>query len=172
MLTGKDTCLSAFEGADSEQLFAWINTPELVRLNAPFKPVHAASHAEWFAALGRDPSRIAFAIRSMPKRRLLGMVQLIEIHPVHRNAEMIIRIGAAADQGKGHGSAALRLLLDFAWRDLNLHRVAARAFATNKRAIAAYKKSGFVHEGTAREAAFIDGSWTDMVLFGAVNPGA
>jgi len=164
MLIGDTVALTAFEPADRDRLFQWINSPELVRLSAPFRPVHAAAHVDWFAALGRDASRVAFAIRlrgdGLSIGRLIGMVQLIDIDIIHRNAEMIIRIGEAAEQGKGRGTETLNLLLDHAWRDLNLHRVAARAFATNRRAIAAYRKAGFAIEGTLREAAFIDGAWS------------
>jgi RimJ/RimL family protein N-acetyltransferase len=170
MLIANSTALTAFEAADNAQLFEWINEPDLVRLSAPFRPIHAASHAEWFAALENDRSRVAFAIRTVPERRLVGVVQLIGIDPVHRNAEMIIRIGDRKEQGKGRGSEALQLLLGYAWQDLNLHRVGTRAFATNKRAIAAYKKAGFAVEGQLRDAAFIAGAWTDIVVMGVLNP--
>jgi RimJ/RimL family protein N-acetyltransferase len=170
MLIGKSVALTAFEDSDSAQLFAWINDPELVRLSAPFRPVHAVSHGEWLSALAADRSRVAFAIRALPARQLIGVVQLAAIDPVHRNAEMIIRIGEPSEQGKGRGSEALKLLLAHAWKDLNLHRVGTRAFATNARAIAAYKKAGFSVEGQLREAAFIDGAWTDLVVMGVLNP--
>lgn len=171
MLKGRSVALDALVDGDQAKLYEWINSPDLVRLSAPYRPVHAPSHADWFAGLARDRSRVIFAIRSLPKRRLVGVVQLVNIDPVHRRAEMIIRIGERSAQGRGKGSEALRLLIDYAWRDLNLHRIEARAFATNKRAIAAYKKVGFAIEGRLREAAFIDGAWTDMVVLGIVKPG-
>lgn len=170
MLKGKSVTLGSFVDSDRPKLFKWINSPDLVRLSAPFRPVHAPAHADWFRALARDRSRVAFAMRSVPRRRLIGVVQLVGIDPIHRCAEMIIRIGERNEQGRGRGSEALRLLLDHAWRDLNLHRVEARAFATNKRAIASYKKVGFAIEGRLREAAFIDRAWTDIVVLGIVNP--
>ena len=64
------------------------------------------------------------------------------------------------------------MLLDFAWRDLNLRRITAQVFADNARAIASYRKAGFVEEGRLRDGAFIDGAWTDVVIVGAVNPTA
>jgi RimJ/RimL family protein N-acetyltransferase len=171
MPTDQTTALTEFEPDDMKLLFQWINTPELVRFNAAYRPVQPGPHADWFAALGRDHSRVTFAIRAMPGRRLVGMVQLVDIDPVHRSAEAQIRIGAVAEQGQGRGSWALRQIVDFAWRDLNLHRVTAHAFATNGRAVAAYKKAGFELEGQMREAAHIDGKWTDIVVLGVLRPG-
>jgi RimJ/RimL family protein N-acetyltransferase len=170
VLKAESVALDSFVEDDRSKLYSWINSPELVRLSAPFRPVHAPTHADWFAELARDRSRVAFAIRTLPRRRLIGVVQLVGIDPIHRCAEMIIRIGERAEQGKGRGSEALRLLLDYAWRDLNLHRVEARAFDTNKRAIATYKKVGFAIEGKLREAAFIDCAWTDIIVLGILNP--
>jgi UDP-4-amino-4,6-dideoxy-N-acetyl-beta-L-altrosamine N-acetyltransferase len=160
--------LSSIRPEDSETLFRWINDPETVRFNAAYKPVHWAGHEEWCRSLAATPAKQVFAIRA--GERLVGVVQLIDIDPVHRSAELTIRIGEDADRGRGYGTAALRLATDFAWRDLNLHRVWVRVFADNARAIAAYKKVGFVDEGTLREAAHIDGRYVDTRVFGMLRP--
>jgi RimJ/RimL family protein N-acetyltransferase len=96
-------------------------------------------------------------------------VQLTDIDPVHRSAELTIRIGDESERGAGHGTEALKQTIDFAWRDLNLHRVWLRVFADNTRAIRAYKKAGFVEEGVMRDAAHIDGRYVDMALLGIIR---
>jgi UDP-4-amino-4,6-dideoxy-N-acetyl-beta-L-altrosamine N-acetyltransferase len=159
--------LSSISAEDSETLFRWVNDSETVRYNAPYKPVHWANHDEWVKSLAKTTNRVVFAIRSGDKP--IGVVQLIDIDPVHRSAELTIRIGDEAQRGAGHGTAALKQTIEFAWRDLNLHRVWLRVFADNGRAIAAYKKSGFVHEGTMRDAAHIDGRYIDMLILGIVR---
>ena len=170
MLKGKLVSLGAFEQDDRDVLYGWINDRSLVLLSAAWKPVHGPNHDDWFKSALNQPGRIIFAIRSNGDGRLVGVVQLIDLNQVHRHAEMVIRIGADADQSKGYGTDALRLLLDFAWRDANLHRVSARVFADNKRAIRCYEKSGFSIEGRQRDGAFIDGAWVDVVFLGAINP--
>ena len=161
--------LTSIRPEDSETLFRWINDPETVRFNAAYKPVHWTGHEEWCRSLGASPAKQVFAIRV--DDRLVGVVQLIDIDAVHRSAELLIRIGEEADRGRGYGTQALRLATDFAWRDLNLHRVWLRVFTDNARAIAAYRKAGFVEEGTLREAAHIDGRYVDMRVFGMLRPG-
>lgn len=169
MLTGKKVKLMAVQKSDREILYGWINDAELVRFNAPYRPVEPEEHAAWFDGLHRDPSRVVFAVRDICDERLIGLVQLIDINPVHRSAEMVIRIGSAEHRGRGCGSETLVLLLDFAWRDLNLHRVMAHVFADNNRAIVAYRKVGFAEEGRLREAAFIDGQWKDVIVMAALS---
>jgi RimJ/RimL family protein N-acetyltransferase len=149
---------------DKERLFEWINDPQTVRFNAPFRPVSPAMHERWFQAIGSDPSRILFAVRILADATLVGTVQLVGIHPVHRSAELIIRIGDERQRGRGYGTEAVQLLVDFAWHDLNLHRVFLHVFADNERAIRVYRNAGFAEEGRLVEAAFIDGTWRDVLV--------
>lgn len=154
---------------DAEQLFAWINNRATVIWNAGFRPVHEATHVAWFAAVQRRTDMAIFAIRTRPGNGLIGTCQLHSIDPVHRSAELQIRIGAAEARGQGFGTDALRLLLGFGFADLNLERVHLHVFADNRRAIAAYERVGFVHEGMARRAAFVDGRYRDVVLMGMLR---
>ena len=66
---------------------------------------------------------------------------------------MIVCIGEPEFRGRGYATDALRLLLAFAWHDLNLHRVTARAFANNERATGTYRRACFREEGRMREDA-------------------
>ncbi|SFC50117.1 GNAT family N-acetyltransferase [Tropicimonas isoalkanivorans] len=52
---------------------------------------------------------------------------------------------------------------------MGLHRVDLRVLSFNTRAIACYRACGFVHEGTEREAAFIDGEWHDDWIMGILS---
>jgi hypothetical protein len=96
--------LSSIRPEDSPTLFRWINDPETVRFNAAYKPVHWASHEEWCRSLAANPGKQVLAIRVGD--RLVGVVQLIDIDPVHRSAELTIRIGEDADRGCGYGTQA------------------------------------------------------------------
>jgi RimJ/RimL family protein N-acetyltransferase len=169
--TGAAVRLRAIRKEDSETLFRWVNDPALVRLSAPYRPVHEPTHEEWLRGVVGDRTRVAFAIEEAATGRLVGVVQLVDIHDVHRNAEMRIRIGDPDARGRGLGRAALRLLLDHAWRDLGLHRVFAYVFTTNERAGASYERVGFEHEGRLRDAAYIDGAWCDVLVMAVLDPG-
>ena len=68
--------------------------------------------------------------------------------------------------GQGIGTKALHLALSFGFETLALHRVELRVLEYNTRAIASYKKLGFVEEGRARQAALVDGTRYDDVIMG------
>jgi RimJ/RimL family protein N-acetyltransferase len=169
MLKGSAVRLTEILPVDSDILYGWINDAEAVRFNAPFAPITRSQHDEWFASIGKNPSKALFAIRPLDSDTLLGTVQLIDIHPVHRTAELTIRIGKDTDRGKGYGTDALKLVIDTAFRDMNLVRVWLRVFSTNKRAIRAYEKAGFEKEGVMRKAVWINGSRLDEVVMAVLR---
>ena len=154
--------LSAITMGDAPVLFRWINDRDLVLFNSAYRPVHESSHREWVAGLSRRRDLVAFGIRLKQGAKLIGVCQLTGINPVSRSAELQIRIGDAAARGRGLGLEAVRLLAAFGFRDLNLHRIALQVFATNTRAIKTYEAAGFRHEGTLRDAAYIDGRFVDV----------
>lgn len=155
--------------ADARVLFKWINDRELVLLSSAYRPVHEPTHAEWLRDLPHRADAVAFAVRLRRSRRLIGVCQLTGINRVHRSAELQIRIGDARWRGRGLGTEAVRLLVDFAFNDLNLHRVGLQVFRTNARAIRSYERAGFRREGTLREAAYVDGRYVDVLVMAVLH---
>jgi RimJ/RimL family protein N-acetyltransferase len=161
--------LAPLTAADSPALLDWINDRDLVVLNSPFRPVSAAQHSEWFDDIQRRADTVFLGIRIEPAGELIGTVQLHSIHPIHRSAELQIRIAKPSYRGRGYGSTAVRLALRLAFEDLNLNRLSLHVFSDNLRAIRTYEKAGFVREGLLRDAAFIGGAYVDVVVMGILR---
>jgi RimJ/RimL family protein N-acetyltransferase len=155
---------------DLSLLFCWANDVAAARLDCAYRPVDMMTHQQWWSGLGKDPSKVVFAIRKTTEPTIIGYVQIAGINPVHRSAELGIRIGAEKDRGHGYGKEALALAIEFCWCHLNLNRVQLIVFKHNERAISAYRSTGFKKEGLLRKAAFIDGAWVDVVLMAALRP--
>jgi RimJ/RimL family protein N-acetyltransferase len=169
VLRGDRIILAPLRDEDSRTLFDWINERDDVLLSAPYKPVHAADHRDWFDAIRSRQDVAIFGIRLLDDDRLIGSCQLYGIDPRARSAELQIRIGEADARDQGLGTEAVQLLLRHAFADLNLHRVQLRVFASNERAQGAYERAGFRHEGTLRDAAYVDGAWDDVVVMGLLR---
>lgn len=97
---------------------------------------------------------------------LVGHIRLDRIDARDRRASLAIGIDDPARLGKGIGTAALRLVRDYAFGPLGLHRLSLRVLADNERAIRAYRRCGFRIEGRERESALIDGHWHDDLIMG------
>lgn len=168
MLMGDRVALTELRRSDTEALFRWINDPETVRFNAPYSPVHEPGHFAWFDQVTTDARRIIFGIRSLGDAQIIGVLQLVNLHPIHRSAELIIRIGKDSNRGKGLGSEAVQLGIRYGFQHRNLQRVWLRVFADNLRAIRAYEKAGMEREGLLRRSCYIDGGWRDEVVMAAL----
>ena len=161
--------LSAITAADSPILWRWINNRQDVLLNAPYKPISERQHQAWFEEIQSRHDLVMFAIRLQKTHKLIGTCQLLNIHSIHRSAELQIRMGESAYRGAGYGTEAVELLLDFAFKDLNLQRVSLHVFRSNEAALRSYEKVGFVREGILRRSAHIDGEYVDMVVMGLLR---
>ncbi|MCZ9326686.1 spermidine N1-acetyltransferase [Nocardia farcinica] len=91
-----------------------------------------------------------------------GLVELVEIAPVHRKAEFQIII-APGHQGRGLATLATRKALDYAFAVLNLHKVYLIVDVANTKAIHIYRKLGFQDEGTLRDEYFAAGRYRDAL---------
>jgi RimJ/RimL family protein N-acetyltransferase len=71
--------------------------------------------------------------------------------------------------GRGYGTEAMRLVVNYAFAELNLARVGLEAFAYNTRAVRSYEKVGFSLEGRQREQMRRDGRRLDVVRMGILR---
>jgi RimJ/RimL family protein N-acetyltransferase len=155
---------------DTGSIFLWLNDVESVILDLTYRPVDWMKYNNWLEHFSQSEAQIIFAIRTIQQPKIIGFIAITKIDSVHRSAEIGIRIGAPSDRGKGYGKDAIKLALNYAWAHLNLHRVHLRVFESNRHAISAYRAAGFQHEGKLRQAAFVNGEWTDVVLMGILRP--
>ena len=63
----------------------------------------------------------------------------------------------------------MKVLLRYAFEELNLHRVNLSVFEYNPRAIRSYEKAGFRHEGRQRDALHRCGKRWDMLYMGILK---
>jgi ribosomal-protein-alanine N-acetyltransferase len=102
--------------------------------------------------------------------RILGNINLTQ---VHRGAFQSCVLGyslAAGEQGKGYMTEAVAGAVSFAFGTWTLHRVAASYMPSNDRSGAVLRRCGFQVEGNAPAYLFINGRWEDHVLTSITNP--
>ena len=98
----------------------------------------------------------------------VGSVTLFGQDELARHAEVGIALVPEA-RGRGIGTAAIALIVEFAFVRRNLRRLHLEAIASNTGAIRAYEKAGFAHEGRQREHAWVRGRYEDIVRMGMLR---
>src|SRR4029077_6502603 len=71
--------------------------------------------------------------------------------------------------GRGYGTDAMRVIVDYGFREMGLHRIQLGVAPFNPAGIRAYEKAGFVEEGRYRESVLHDGRWYDEVLMSILD---
>ena len=168
---GQNVRLNGVTKEDLPVLALWYQDPGFLRLwNAdPAKPRSEADLSKSLEEEAKKENAFRFAIRPLEGNDLLGVAEIDWILWNCGTGWVSIGFGDRAHWGKGYGADAMRLLLDYAFSELNLHRVQLTVFAYNERAIALYEKVGFVREGAYREFLYRDGARYDMYLYGLLR---
>lgn len=115
-----------------------------------------------------DDSRFMFIIRPVLSEEPLGFT-ILRVVWAHGDAWLGVGIGDRNYWGRGYGSEAVRLTLDYAFDELNLQRVSLTTLEANGRGRRAYEKCGFVYEGMLREASRYDGELMGEIFMGVLR---
>ena len=155
--------------ADLDVLFeiaADLETWEERNPDAPY-PLTRAQFDKRLAALAATPENaVSFVVDLNGKA--VGGASLFNFDLYAGHAEA--GIGLLPDaRGRGVGTAAIALLVEFGFARRNLRRIHLQAIASNTAAIRVYEKAGFVIEGLQREHAWVRGGYEDIVRMGILR---
>jgi diamine N-acetyltransferase len=172
MIYGDRIRLRHVEREDLPRFVEWLNDPEVRHGLAMYLPLSMAEEEGWFEkAIKGEPEERPLAIEAGGAEdwTLVGNCGFFNLEWRVRSAELGIFIGDQAFWNRGYGTEVMRLLLVHGFATLNLNRIYLRVFADNPRAIRAYEKAGFVHEGRMREAEYHDGLYLDVFLMSVLK---
>lgn len=157
--------LREIEEKDIEIINTWRNDKDLIDcLVSPFRYINIETDEKWFD--GYMKARVGqIRLSILDDKKLIGLVYLLDIDFVSRNAHLGIMIGDANYRHKGAGSFAIKEILNHAFNNLNLERVYLQTLEYNKPAINLYEKLGFKKEGIMRQAVFKNGKYVDLYLY-------
>jgi len=113
---------------------------------------------------------VMFAICRLGSDVAIGNCGFRDVDQHHGSAEVAISIVDRADWGKGLGTDAMRVLVDFGFGEMRLERIWLRVFDYNPRAVRSYEKAGFVKEVLLRHDRFHRGVHHDVHLMAIIRP--
>ncbi len=167
MIIGDTVRLRGVDKEDLPLFVSWLNDPDVRRYLSLYNPLSNAQEEKWFEDLANHclaEQPLMIEALDNEKWKPLGNISFLNVDQQSRNAELGLFIGDKEFWGKGIGTKAISLMLDYGFKTLNLHRVYLRVFEPNQRGIHCYEKIGFKHEGNMREAYFLDGEYVDVLF--------
>jgi diamine N-acetyltransferase len=163
-LTGERVYLRPIEPEDLPLIRKWANDPEIRRLTGAVSPLSQAAAEDFLERVRGDEKRVWFVVALKENDRVIGEAGLLRMFHAWRTTDLSLIIGEQDAWGKGYGSEALLLLLDYAFGYLGFHRVAVGVVGFNERAIRFYEKVGFRREGIQRDGYYCDHAYHDFVM--------
>lgn len=97
----------------------------------------------------------------------IGFVEF-DVRVYNRNAYLTYYV-IEPFRGKGLGKVMLAVAIDYAFNEMNMHRLTAEVYEYNERSIKLLKSLGFREEGRLREAKFHSGKFWDIIVYGILN---
>jgi RimJ/RimL family protein N-acetyltransferase len=170
VLTGAGVTLRELELSDAPSLFAMLTTEEVARFISP--PPSTVEGFERFITWTKQQRQAGhyacFAIVPAGMTVAIGLFQVRSLVPDFSTAEWGFALGSGF-WGTGLFVEGARLVMEFAFETIGLHRLEARASAENGRGNGALRKLGAIQEGLLRRAFLRNGRYHDQVLWSIID---
>ncbi|MCI5727066.1 MAG: GNAT family N-acetyltransferase [Clostridium sp.] len=103
------------------------------------------------------------------ENKLIGIIKLSNVvYGIFKNGI----IGYSIDkeqEGKGYMKEALMAVIEYAFKEMRLHRIEASALVENERSKGVLKACGFKELGVNEKYLFINGKWRDHITYYKTN---
>jgi len=170
MLKGKKIVLRPLKISDAERFCQWLDDPEVTKFLSIYdlpKPT-VKEEKVWIRSSRKDKKSFRLAIDTIEGQHI-GSTSLHNIDKFDQRAEFGIMIGDKKYWGQGCGSEVCKLMVDYGFKKMKLHRIHLTYIAYNIRGRKAYEKVGFKFEGRLRDHIFRDGYWHDEIHMGLLR---
>lgn len=170
MIDGKNIRLGPLKKEYIPHYVKWFNDPEMVQYLGMIRPMTLEDEEQWYENAIKNQNMIYFAILLMvdDKEHLIGNCS-VAINWRSKLGHLGITIGEKNNWGKGYGTEAMQLLLNYCFQTLNMHKVELTVYDFNIRAFKSYVKIGFKKEGNHRKSHYVNGKYVDLIQMGLLK---
>ena len=165
-ITGERVSLREFRQEDISGIRSWVTDIETTKtLGGAYMRPQTWEQSERYLMnlLNGDVGGVNLVIADKESLRYLGQCSLMMVDNTARHAELAI-VMCPVCQNQGLGQEGIALMLDFAFRQMNLNRVYLKVYADNARAVRCYEKCGFMLEGILKDEIYREGAYRDVAM--------
>lgn len=170
-IEGKNIYLRQLVESDLKNDYpTWFNDAEVCQHNSHHRfPMMLKDMQIYFDSVISSKDNLILAICDRETDKHIGNVSILDIDLFNQSGEFAIILGDKNFWGKGLGKEAAELIIDHAFRELNLRRIYCGTLDTNVGMQNLAEKLGFTKEGTSRKAQFKNGNFHDTYEYGILK---
>ena len=166
MLKGENIQLRALEPSDLDTLYHWENDINIWKVSQTITPFSKHVLSQYLANAHQD----IFTARQLrliivKESRSIGTIDLFDFEPVHKRAGVGILIADQGDRQKGYAREALELLINYAFKQLQLKQIYCNISSINKASINLFSGLDFMLVGVKKDWNKTQDGWEDELLF-------
>ncbi len=150
----------------------WFHDPDITQHNHHgLFPYSKKAMKEYRSTLENNDLIVwAIIVKKRSENYHIGNITLQKINWIYRSAEMAIVIGEKSYWSLGYATETLTALFNHGFNRLNLHRIWSGTAQTNGGMIRVFQKLKMKHEGTFKDAMFLNSDWVDVMEFAVLEP--
>ncbi|WP_413173375.1 GNAT family N-acetyltransferase [Anabaena azotica] len=169
-INGTRIYLKNLELENLDKIYIWKNDFQLGNLvMAHPLPVNKTQVENWLKNNQSDKNQILFGIFILNTDDCIGIVRLMFIDWISATADLGIYIGDSEYRGQGFGKEVIKLILNYGFMGINLHKICLKVLESNVNAIRCYQSIGFIQEGILRQQYWCNGKYENVILMGILN---
>lgn len=162
VLKGQKVTLRPPDENDAARFVAWFADLEVTRYLAERFPMSLQQEEDFIKRIGESKNDVWWVIEAEGKA--IGATGIHRIDWINAHAITGTVIGDKTCWRKGYGSESMALRTEYAFRQLNLHKLKSGAIMDNEPSKRALQKAGYQQVGVEREESWRDGGWRDHWL--------
>lgn len=159
---GSRVVLRPLREDDAPMVTKWINDPRVTQFVMAYLPIMLEDELEWIKGL-RSRKATNIVVMLVIDGKSIGTMGIHDIDHRHGIATTGALIGEPDCWGKGYGTEAKMLLLEYAFNTLNLRKICSEVIAFNERSVKYSLKCGYQIEGRKKLQHFVKGQYWDLI---------
>lgn len=173
MIKGKKVGLRAVEKEDLSYLRDWRNIPNFRKHFREVRELSLTDQEAWYESLQRTKHiNYMFTIVDLNTGKPIGAAGLLYINWIIRAGDFSFYIGE--DQmyigNDGRAQEAAKLLIDYGFKNLNLHKIWMELYEFDTQKINFFTKTfSFKQDGLLRDNCFDDGRYWDSLIISLIS---
>ncbi|NHM07334.1 GNAT family N-acetyltransferase [Flavobacterium sp. CYK-4] len=171
-LRGESVHLRALEPEDLEFLYLIENDESIWEVSNTSTPYSKFLIRQYLKNAHQDifeAKQLRLAIGKNGQRQPVGLIDLFDFDPKNARAGVGILVHDPENRNVGIGKEALGLLIQYAFRKLNLHQLYANIHSQNQPSLHLFTTFGFQKIGTKKQWNLVEGQYQDEEMFQLIN---
>ncbi len=162
--------LREYHRQDIQLAWQYINDYEIKKFLNPgiVFPWKLEEEEKWYEELSSKGDKYNFAVEKKDNSQYIGGCGINDLDWKNSIATVGIFLGKQF-HSHGYGTDAMKILVNFIFIEMNVHKVMLHVYTFNERAIRSYEHVGFKAEGRLRSQIFREGKYHDEIIMGILS---